>query len=160
MANIEKSWQEITSIKQIVCNYKPETCLKLLQLLYSMHKAFPDILSAKASIGTFEGRSRTSFITNYTLENWIKKFTTGVNSTSSLGASAAAQVPIELPTNGEAGNLTPADMAAILFSTSNVQQPGKQNADGLLGWYFPNDLDHAVLCQVVNPYHMPRRHQT
>ena len=162
MSNTKNSWQEINSIQDIVCNYTPKTCLRLLQLIYSMHTAFPNILSAKATVGTFEGRSRTSFLTNYTLKKWLQKFRTGVNRASSLslGASAAARVPIELPTNDEAGNLTPADMAAILFSTASVEQPGKQDAEGLLGWYFPNDLDHAVLCQVVNPYHMPRRHQT
>ena len=159
MSNTKKSWEQINSIEDIVCNYTPDTCLKLLQLIYSMHTAFPNILAAKGTVGTFEGRSRTSFLTNYTLKNWIQKFKTNLNPTANLGAAAVSRDPIELPTNGEVGNLTPSDMNMILFTTRD-RNPAKESASGILGWYFPNELDHGVLCQVVNPYHTTRQNQS
>ena len=75
----EKNWNPLTGrqgsgkLQRLVQRFTEEQCKDVVQLLHSMHIGFDGIIKKRAVLGTFRDKTRSSFLYNLTLYNYLEK---------------------------------------------------------------------------------------
>jgi hypothetical protein len=112
----EKNWNPLTGrqgagrLQILVQRFTEAQCKEVVQLLHSMHKGFDGIIKKRAVLGTFRDKTRSSFLYNLTLYNYLEK-----NSAVPQKKSDICDLVIDRPGRLNASN-------------------------GLLGWYLEENV--------------------